>query len=90
MFDQFDDLFLNGAFAPRAVLLRGLTLEQVGARPASAPHSIFQALWHVTTVLRKSLDGGRSSWSPGRTPNTSRQNMDRSTRKHGTTWSGST
>lgn len=65
MFDQFDDLFLSGAFAPRAVLLRGLTLEQVGARPASAPHSIYQELWHATTVLRKSLDGGRvvlESW----------------------------
>ncbi len=36
MFDQFDDLFLSGVFAPRQVLLRGLTLEQVGARPTGA------------------------------------------------------
>lgn len=65
MFDQFGDLFLSGVFAPREVLLRGLTLEQVGARPAGAPHSIYQELWHANAVLRQSLDGGRvvlESW----------------------------
>lgn len=65
MFDQFDDLFLSGVFAPRAVLLRSLTLEQVGARPPGAPHSIYQELWHANAVLRQSLDGGRvvlESW----------------------------
>jgi len=59
MFNQWDDLLLSGGFAPRAVLLRSLTLEQVGAIPPGAPHSIFQELWHLTTVLRKSLDHGR-------------------------------
>ena len=65
MFDQWDDLLLSGGFAPRQVLLRGLTLEQVSATPHGAPHSIYQELWHLTTVLRKSLDGGRielESW----------------------------
>lgn len=59
MFDQFDDLLLSGAFAPRHVLLRGLTLEQVSTQPHGAPHSIYQELWHATTVIEKSLDGGR-------------------------------
>lgn len=65
MFDQFDDLFLSGVFAPRAVLLRSLTLEQVGSRPPGAPHSIYQELWHANAVLRQSLDSGRvvlESW----------------------------
>src|SRR5690554_5565879 len=56
MFDQWDDLLLSGGFAPRAVLLRALTLEQVGAVPEGAPHSIYQELWHLTKVLRMSLD----------------------------------
>lgn len=65
VFDQWDDLLLSGAFAPREVLLRGLTFEQVGARPAGAPHSIYQELWHVTRVLEMSLAHGRvalESW----------------------------
>lgn len=61
MFDQFDDLFLSGVFAPREVLLRGLTLEQVSVRPAGASHSIYQELWHVTTVIEMSLERGRVS-----------------------------
>ncbi len=59
MFNQWDDLLLSGGFAPRAALLRGLTLEQVGAVPDGAPHSVYQELWHLTTVLRNSLDDGR-------------------------------
>lgn len=59
MFDQFDDLFLSGVFAPRTVLLSGLTLQQVSARPPGAPHSIYQELWHANEVLRQSLDVGR-------------------------------
>lgn len=65
MFDQWDDLLLSGGFAPREALLRGLSLEQVSAVPVGAPHSIYQELWHVTTVLRMSLDDGRvalESW----------------------------
>lgn len=65
MFDQWDDLLLSGAFAPREVLLRGLSLEQLSARPCGATHSIYQELWHVAEVLRRSLDHGRvalESW----------------------------
>lgn len=59
MFDQWDDLMLTGVFKPREALLRGLSLEQVSAVPTGAPHSIYQELWHATTVLRMSLDQGR-------------------------------
>ena len=59
MFDQWDDLMLTGVFKPREALLRGLSLEQVSAVPTGAPHSIYQELWHATTVLRMSLDEGR-------------------------------
>jgi len=65
MFDQWDDLFLSGAFAPRAVLLRGLSLDEVSAVPDGAPHSIYQELWHATQVLEMALENGRvvlESW----------------------------
>ena len=61
MFDQWDDLLLSGAFAPREAILRGLSLEQVSEVPAGAPHSIYQELWHAKTVLRTSLDWGRKA-----------------------------
>lgn len=59
MFDQWDDLLLSGGFAPRAILLRGLTHQQAGVVPAGAPHSIYQELWHAATVLDMSLESGR-------------------------------
>lgn len=59
VFDQWDDLLLSGGFAPRAILLRGLTHQQAGAVPAGAPHSIYQELWHATRVLEMSLASGR-------------------------------
>jgi|SRR5690606_10147318 len=65
MFDQWEDLFLSGAFAPRAVLLRGLTLDEASTVPDGAPHSIYQELWHATKVLQQSLENGRvvlESW----------------------------
>lgn len=65
MFDQWDDLFLTGAFAPRATLLRGLTLEEVEARPTGFPHSIYQELWHAARAIQMSLEHGRvalESW----------------------------
>ncbi len=58
-FDQWDDLFLSGGFAPRSVLLAGLSFEQTAMVPEGAPHSIYQELWHAATVLRMSLDQGR-------------------------------
>src|SRR5690606_95034 len=57
--DQWDDLLLTGGFAPRAVLLRNLTLAQAGAVPPGAPHSIYQELWHAARVLDMSLTDGR-------------------------------
>lgn len=59
MYDRWDDLFLSGAFAPREILLGGLTLQQVSARPDGVNNSIYQELWHVTTANRISLDDGR-------------------------------
>ncbi|AWN22421.1 hypothetical protein DKM44_03540 [Deinococcus irradiatisoli] len=49
-------LFLNGEFAPRAHILAGLTLAQVGARPAGAPHSIYEELWHTEMWQRIVLE----------------------------------
>ncbi len=49
-------LFLSGEFAPRAYILEGLTLEQVGTRPPGAPHSIFEELWHAAEWQRIVLD----------------------------------
>lgn len=64
-FDQWDDLLLSGAFAPRGALLSGLTAQQAGELPDCAPHSIYQELWHATMVLEISLANGRvalGSW----------------------------
>lgn len=64
-FDQWDDLFLSGCFAPRELLLRGLSSQQVSRVPVGASHSIYQELWHATTVLEMSLEHGRvalASW----------------------------
>lgn len=49
-------LFLTGEFAPREHILKGLTLEQVSTRPAGAPHSIFEELWHAATWQKLTLD----------------------------------
>lgn len=50
--NTWDQLLLTGEFAPREHVLKGLTLEQVGARPAGAPHSIYEELWHAATWQR--------------------------------------
>ena len=47
MADVWSFLFLNGEFAPRAYILQGLTLQQVGVRPPGALHSIYEELWHT-------------------------------------------
>ena len=49
---MWDHLFLTGEFRPRADLLSGLTLEQVTRRPAGAPHSIYDELWHAAMWQR--------------------------------------
>ena len=56
MVNVWEHLFLTGEFAPRAHILEGLTLEQVSARPAGAPHSIYEELWHAAEWHRIVLD----------------------------------
>lgn len=59
--NNWDDLLLTGGFAPRARLLRGLTLEQVGLRPYGAPHSIYGELWHAAMCQKRTLEGGTAA-----------------------------
>lgn len=54
----WDDLLLTGGFAPRARLLAGLTLDEVGMCPSGAPHSIYQELWHAAMCQQFTLEGG--------------------------------
>ena len=54
--DNWEHLFLTGEFPARAVLLSGLTLEQVTLRPAGASHSIYEELWHAATWQRKVVE----------------------------------
>lgn len=66
--NNWKHLFLTGEFAPRAHILGGLTLEQVGARPAGAPHSIFEELWHAAEWQRLVLerdDAAHEGWQEG-------------------------
>ena len=58
---DWDDLLLSGGFAPRELLLSGLSVEQVSAQPYGIAHSIYQEVWHVTMVLTISLDRGRAA-----------------------------
>lgn len=57
MVNVWEHLFLNGEFASREHILRGLTAQQAGVRPQNAPHSIYEELWHAATwqhiVLRR-------------------------------------
>lgn len=39
--NDWDDLLLSGAFAPRETIVTGLTFDQVGARPNGVLHSIY-------------------------------------------------
>ncbi len=45
-----------GAAAEPAYVVAGLTDELAHRKPAGAPHSIYEELWHVTFWLRMSLD----------------------------------
>lgn len=54
--NTWEHLFIDGEFAPREHILSGLTLEQVGARPTGAPHSIYQELWHAYEWQRLTLE----------------------------------
>ena len=59
--NNWDDLLLTGGFAPRDRLLRGLTLEQVSARPHGAAHSIYEELWHAAMCQKLTLDQDRAA-----------------------------
>lgn len=68
MVDDWEHFLLAGEFAPRAHILAGLTLEQVGARPGGAPHSIYEELWHAATWQELTLDGDGAAlkrWEAG-------------------------
>lgn len=54
--NTWDQLLLTGEFAPREHILEGLMLQEVGARPAGAPHSIYEELWHAAEWQRIVLD----------------------------------
>ena len=45
--NNLEHLFLVGEFPERALLLSGLTLEQVTLCPDGASHSIYEELWHI-------------------------------------------
>ncbi len=62
MVNVWEHLFLTGEFAPRAHILEGLTLEQVSARPAGAPHSIYEELWHAAEWQRIVLDRDEAAY----------------------------
>jgi len=54
--DIWEHLFLTGELSARAVLLSGLTLEQVVLRPDGASHSIYEELWHAAAYQRFIVD----------------------------------
>lgn len=56
MAEVWNFLFLNGEFAPRTSILKGLTLQQVGVRPPGASHSIYEELWHTAVWQRIVLE----------------------------------
>jgi hypothetical protein len=59
---------VNGEYAPSAHILEGLTLAHVDARPAGAPHSIYEELWHAAEWQRLVLerdDAALAGWRTG-------------------------
>ena len=53
-----EHLFLVGEFPARALLLSGLTLEQVTLCPDGASHSIYEELWHVVSYQQSVIEPG--------------------------------
>ena len=53
-----EHLFLVGEFPERALLLSGLTLEQVTLRPDGASHSIYEELWHLVGYQQSIIEPG--------------------------------
>lgn len=60
--NTWDQLLLTGEFAPRKHILSGLTLEVISKRPAGAPHSIYEELWHAATWQRIVLDRDKAAY----------------------------
>jgi hypothetical protein len=48
MTEHWRHLYWDGEFSPRDEIVAGLTRSQVVQRPAGAPHSIYEELWHLT------------------------------------------
>ena len=64
-------LFVEGEFMRRDRLLSGLDLEQVTARPGSAPHSIYDELWHAAEWQRIVVESDEvlgDAWQKGGNP----------------------
>lgn len=60
-------LTADGAYTPPPRILDGLTDELVHRKPAGAPHSIYEELWHINFWLQISLDwisGIETSYPP--------------------------
>ena len=56
--NNLEHLFLVGEFPERALLLSGLTLEQVNLRPEGASHSIYEELWHLVGYQQSIIKPG--------------------------------
>jgi hypothetical protein len=54
----------DGAAAPPAFILEGLTADQAHRRIPHAPHTIFEELWHITFWQQVSLDWVRGLETP--------------------------
>ena len=63
MVNVWKHLFLTSEFAPRDHILKGLTLEQVSTRPAGAPHSIYEELWHAAEWQRLVLEQDEAAYA---------------------------
>ena len=66
--DKWQHLFVDGEYATPEQILSGLTLEQVTHLPATASHSIFEELWHLTrwqTIIVFRDEALYETWSQG-------------------------
>jgi len=55
------DLFLEGEYMPRELLLSGLSLAEVAQRPEGAPHTIYEELWHATKWQTAVVEGDEAA-----------------------------
>lgn len=62
------DLFLEGEYMPRGLLLSGLTMADVTQRPGGASRTIYEELWHATkwqTIVVEDDRAARDAWVHG-------------------------